>query len=254
MAESAKRLLRLIAHVATAEQGIGLIEVATRAGLDKSTTARLLSAAQDEGWIWRHPEAKYYEPGPELLRIASMAGLPHSVDQLVRASLQRLRDATGETATFQAVVGERRVCLAGVESKHHLRTSIPSTEVLPLDGGLVGKCLLAYCQESVRQRVLSELAPVARREKVQDLIGVIREQGFVEGVSDRTPGISTSAAPLFSSGQLLGVLAVTGPSERFDSQSRASAVTHLLRERQVLGSQLEGREKGHQTRRENVRG
>lgn len=242
MAESAKRLLRLINCVAVSERGIGLIDVARLAKVDKTTAVRLLSAAQDEGWIWRHPESKVYEPGPELLRIANVVGLPHGVDQLIGSSLRRLRDLTGETATFQAVVGQSRVCLAGVESHQQLKTGIPKEEVLPLERGLVGLSLLAFSPEPFRRHVLRALDATLATKLTGD-VREIRSRGFCQGESDRTPGVSAAVVPVLASGNLLGVLALTGPSNRFNVEARTEAVENLLHERDTLSALIATRDK-----------
>ena len=60
---------------------------------------------------------------------------------LARPALERLRDATGESVQLYVRRGDRRLCVASLESPHGLRTIVPVGASLPLDVGSAGKVL-----------------------------------------------------------------------------------------------------------------
>ncbi len=60
-----------------------------------------------------------------------------------RTALATLRDATGESVQLYVRDGDRRVCVAALESPHGLRTIVPLGAALPLGVGSAGRVLAA---------------------------------------------------------------------------------------------------------------
>ena len=57
----------------------------------------------------------------------------------------------------------------------------------------------------------------------------MREQGWSEAIEEREPGLSAVAAPIrASSGELEAIVALQGPSSRFDVKAVEAALPLLL--------------------------
>jgi DNA-binding IclR family transcriptional regulator len=106
-----------------------------------------------------------------------------------------LRDATGESAQLYVQDGDRRVCIASLESPHGLRTIVPMGASFPLDvGGSAGKLLLAAADGR-------PLKP------------------WVQSVGEREAGVASVSAPVCDdAGTIVAAVSVSGPIERTTRQ------------------------------------
>jgi DNA-binding IclR family transcriptional regulator len=108
-------------------------------------------------------------------------------------ALTRLRDETGESVQLYVREGDRRVCIAALESPHGLRTIVAMGASLPLDVGSAGRILAAPPG--------TESAPNRRQ--------------WAESVGEREAGVaSVSAGVLGADGVPVAAVSVSGPIER----------------------------------------
>src|SRR2546427_7299615 len=93
------RAAQLLVSVVEATRPPSVGELATRAGLPKSTTSRLVSALERQGLVQRLGDRGRLHAGPVLLRFANRD--PGSaLVQLAPPSLRRLAHASGETVNL----------------------------------------------------------------------------------------------------------------------------------------------------------
>jgi DNA-binding IclR family transcriptional regulator len=157
----------------------GLVEAT---GLSRATAHRL-AVALEAHRLLRRDGAGRFVLGPRL------TGL--DLPALARPALEALRDVTGESAQLYVRRGDRRLCVAALESPHGLRTIVPVGMSLPLDVGSAGKVLrgdAAGWAESVEERergVASVSAPV--RDATGDVVAAVSVSGPIERTT-RSPG------------------------------------------------------------------
>ena len=110
-------------------------------------------------------------------------------------ALRALRDETGESVQLYVREGDRRVCVAALESPHGLRTIVAMGASLPLDAGSAG-------------RVAARRRPPVRPSR-----------GWVESVGEREAGVASVSAPVLGAdGQPVAAVSVSGPIERTSRQ------------------------------------
>lgn len=228
MSQAAERTLILLEHVSRASAPVGLLEIAGRTGLDKTTCSRLLGLLVGRGWLVRDAETKKYSVGPTLVGISMSASLPDQVRLHFFPLLHELREASGETVSLQRRFGLLRVCVAGLESRESLRRSLPIGDSLPLTAGPSGKAILAFAGAEATADATAELDE-PRRHAVHQHLRLIRDTGCLSTDGDRTPGVGAIAVPLFERSGVYGSLTLAGPSSRFDSAERRAALPLLLR-------------------------
>ena len=157
-----------------------LAELVDATGLSRATAHRLARALEVHGLVRRTPDGRF-AVGPRLDAVA----LP----ELARPALEALSHATGESVQLFVRRGDRRLCVAALESPNELRTIVPVGAFLPLDRGSAGK-------------VLSEDAAVLRR-------------GWAESVAEREPGVASVSAPVVDGeGRVRAAVSVSGPIQR----------------------------------------
>jgi DNA-binding IclR family transcriptional regulator len=178
-----------------------LAELVAATGLSRATAHRLAVALELHGLVRRDPDGRF-ALGIRLVALGRRAaeGLP--LASAAMPALAALRDETGESVQLYVREGDRRVCIAALESPHGLRTIVPMGASLPLDAGSAG-------------RVLSDGATGVDA-------GVGSEAGWVQSVGEREPGVaSVSAGVIGEGGRPVAAVSVSGPIERISPRPGA---------------------------------
>ena len=197
-----------------------LTEVAGVTGLYKSTVLRLAATLEAEGFLVRGAD-RLFRPGPELWRIGALYQRGLDLGDLIRPSLRRLVDVTGETASFYIADGAERICLYRINSPRSVRHHLDEGQRLPIDRGAAGRVLSAYRDPET---------PHGR---------TIKEQGYYQSIGERDPEVAAAAVPVIDvHGRLRGALSVSTIRSRFDDAARKTAIEALKSEAKSLAGQL----------------
>jgi DNA-binding IclR family transcriptional regulator len=157
-----------------------LAELVDETGLSRPTAHRLAVALEVHGLAGRLDDGRFVL-GPRL--VAAELGA------LARPALEQLRDHTGESTQLYVRRGDRRLCVAALESPHGLRTIVPVGALLPLDVGSAGKVLRGD--------------------------GDVGSSGWVQSVEERERGVASVSAPVYGNGgRVAAAVSVSGPIER----------------------------------------
>ncbi|MFB9261708.1 IclR family transcriptional regulator [Bradyrhizobium erythrophlei] len=197
-----------------------LTEIAEATDLYKSTVLRLAATLEADGFLVRGAD-RLFRPGPELWRLGALYHRGLDLGDLIRPTLHRLVEATGETASFYIADGNERICLYRVNSPRSVRHHLEEGQRLPIDRGAAGRVLTAYRD------------PASAEGKK------IRERGFYASIGERDPEVAAVAVPVIDvRGKLRGALSVSAIRTRFDAEARKSAIDILKSEAKALVSQL----------------
>lgn len=157
-------------------------------GLSRATAHRLAIALEGHGLVRRDDEGRF-TLGLRLVALGRAAADAVPLREAARPALEMLREATGESVQLYVRHGDRRVCVASLESPHGLRTIVPLGASLPLDRGSAGKVLRGEPQAE--------------------------ERGWAESVGEREAGVASVSAPVRAAdGTVLAAVSVSGPVER----------------------------------------
>lgn len=171
---------------AVEERPATLADLVDRTGLSRATAHRLAVALEAHGLLRRTSDGRF-ALGLHLVALARRATEQFPLAEAAAPAMEDLRAATGESVQLYVADGDRRVCVAALESPHGLRTIVPVGAALPMDRGSAG-------------RVLS---------------GEATRSGWVATVAEREPGVaSVSAAVRDADGLVVGAVSVSGPAER----------------------------------------
>jgi DNA-binding IclR family transcriptional regulator len=104
-----------------------------------------------------------------------------------------------------------------------------------------GKVMLAFSGRSLPGgplRAYTSHTITDARELVLE-IARVREQGWAQAIEEREPGLSAIAAPIRSSrGDLDAIVALQGPSSRFDAVAIEAALPFLLESAAAVSREL----------------
>ena len=162
-----------------------LAELVAGTGLSRATAYRLATALESHGLVRRTDQGRF-APGLRLVALGRAAADLLPVAEAAGPALLALRDATGESVQLYVREGDRRVCVAALESPHGLRTIVAMGAALPLDRGSAG-------------RVLTDDPPGP----------------WVASVAEREAGVASVSAPVRAAdGRVVAAVSVSGPLER----------------------------------------
>jgi DNA-binding IclR family transcriptional regulator len=170
-----------------------LTELVDASQLSRATAYRLAVALEAHGLVRRDDEGRFVL-GVRLVELGRAAADAIPLAAAAEAALVELRDATGESVQLYVRDGDRRVCIAALESPHGLRTIVPMGASLPLDAGSAG-------------HVLTEAVPMGA-DSAQN------RRPWVESVGEREAGVASVSAPVLGPAGVVAAVSVSGPIER----------------------------------------
>ncbi|AEW99833.1 regulatory protein IclR (plasmid) [Streptantibioticus cattleyicolor NRRL 8057 = DSM 46488] len=229
----------MLEHVAGGREPMTAMAIAAGLGLDKSTCSRSLAVLVERGWLVRDERTRLFGPGPVLVGLAATAAVSGQLQAILLPTLARLRDATDETVSFHRRVGDRRVCVAGLESRQVIRRVLPIGDSFPLPVGPSGKVILAFVDSAQRETLLAALDP-AERSEIRSWINAAIRTGVVSTDGDHIAGVGAASVPVFGREGVFGSLTVAGPLPRWNAVRRTEATGLLLAAARSLSETLGG--------------
>lgn len=166
-----------------------LAELVEATGLPRATAHRLASALEAHGLVRRDEEGRF-TLGTRLVALGRAATEAFPLAGAAHRALRELRDGTEESVQLFVREGDRRVCIAALQSPHGLRTIVPLGASLPLGLGSGA-------------RVLS---------------GEVGVEGWTQSVGEREAGVASVSAPVLDRGLIVAAVSVSGPIERTTKQ------------------------------------
>ncbi len=219
---SVERALVLLASFEAGTRTSSLAALAERSRLPKSTVLRLVASLISHGYVRVTPDGGY-RLGPAVLHLAAVYQKTVQPEDLIRPVLQRLAEASGESASLNVRDGDMQVCLYRVDSAHALRDHIRAGQCFALDRG---------CAALVLRAASGEAGAHFRR---------IRSQIAVATHGEIFSGTSGIAVPVFEMNQaLVGALILSGPTSRFTDKAVAKMTALLLEAGASLTQDLGG--------------
>ena len=204
--EAVERALRLLDCFGEERDALSLKELADLTGLYKSTILRLAASLERFGYLSRSDDG-LFRLGPTLWRLGALYRRRFDFAPHVRPILERLADATGESASFYVRDGDMRVCLLRHNSRQAVRHHLDEGTHLPLDQGAPGHLIRAYTDRGDPDTT------------------EILARGHTVSLGERDPDIAAIAVPVHGrNGRFAGALVVSGVRSRFDEPARAEAI------------------------------
>ena len=238
---------------ATAEdRNANVSSLARAAGLPRATALRMIQTLEQEGFLLRIPGDDRVLLGPELLRLARNTDEQLLLREVAGPVIGELVATLRETATLSVVAPDSGLDLVHqVDAPAQLRPQSWVGQRFPLHASASGKVLLAtYDEERLDRFLLDPLArftpaTITTAEALRAELGRVREQRYAVTRDEEEEGLSGLAAGIRGQAEeLLGVLTVSGPTQRLDRQRGRRAADLLLRAADQIEAALR---RGHES-------
>jgi IclR family acetate operon transcriptional repressor len=234
---------RAIAVLDTLAEGgeLGTNEIARRTGMTPSTVSRQLGTLAASGLVERVDATGRYRLGLRIVHLANALLARLDVREVARPHLVALVEATGETATLSVPGDTDAITVDFVPGSHHVQPVSRLGRPSIAHATSAGKVMLAFSGRELPDGPLRAYTPstITDPQALAAEIAEVRSRGWAQAVGEREPDLAAIAAPIRSSrGELEAIVALQGPSSRFDDSAVQAALPVLLERADAISREL----------------
>jgi DNA-binding IclR family transcriptional regulator len=204
-----------------------LNDILSRTGISKTTAYRMLRTLEWKGYVVFDTETERYHLGPAMIPGAYLTLSSVSFVRYTHPFLEDLAKETGETIELTVESAQGAVVVDQVATSHPFKPNLPTGRTLRNMANSTVRMWVAMRPAEERARLLREpqlkFTPHTTTDPAE--LAAMLERAAAEGVAydieEQDLGICAVSAPVFGpGGDVLAVLTVVAPSDRFGPQGR----------------------------------
>ncbi|PKL25353.1 MAG: IclR family transcriptional regulator [Spirochaetae bacterium HGW-Spirochaetae-3] len=231
---SIERALDILDCFAPGRLDLSLTEIAKRIDLSMSTTSRIVATLENRNYLARNSDTQRYSLGSRITQIGALGLSNMELRKVALPFMRELNAIYNEGVSLYVIQGDERICVERVESTLPLRRVINVGDRHPLTRGAAGRVLLAYLPED-RRRTLLARDQFTTEEALKEL----RHGGYTVSLGEREEGVTSIAAPVQdASCEVVGALAMSGPSVRFAGSGFSDKIAKVKKTAELISEAL----------------
>jgi DNA-binding IclR family transcriptional regulator len=235
--QSIERVVKILSSFSLDKARLSLDDLTKKSGLPKATVYRIAEALCREHMLEKDSLTSTYRIGIKLFELGSLYLSSMRLKDAAFIEMERLHSRTGETIHMGILDGMEVVSIEGFESSKSLHTRLFIGRRAPIYCTAVGKAILAFLPDAVREEMVEALNLVPQTSKTitdkcalrEELEG-IRSRGTSFDRGENEEGVACVGAPIFdSSGDVVASISISGPIFRMGEKVMAE-YSDLLKE------------------------
>lgn len=198
--QSLARGLQVISSFDADHTSMTLSEVAVRTGLSRATARRFLLTLQELGYV--RSDGKYFELTSKVLQLGYAYLSSSTLPQLCEPVLEDLSAAVNESASASVLEGNEVMYVARVHTRSIMRVGISVGTRFPAIHTSMGRVLLAYQPEYIRDAAIATVSQALTPNTKTDAAELraeltrVRMQGFAVVDQELSVGLRSVAVPV----------------------------------------------------------
>lgn len=247
---AAARCLQVLSLFDSEHREMTQTEIAARAGLTKSSCFRVLVTLESEGFIEYIEKTKCYRLGTAILRLAYNSYVFSDLKDIAKPYLQALANEFGVFAQLGVINGNEVVIVSReapeFSSDHFYMLVAPMGRGIPLHCTGLGKVLMAYAPEDLRERCMRSCqfekyqeCTITDRVRYDHVLAQIRRDGYCVTDREHEADIICMTFPIFNHrGEVIAAFSGTGRVERITPEAHAEMRSRMAEISLEIGRRL----------------
>lgn len=211
-------------------------ELAIALNENHSKVYRILETLKNHNFLVKDPNEKRYSLGFAVWELGNTLTENLNMRDMIHPVLERVSDATNESAFLTVLDGEEALTFDAVEARNTIRYSVSIGSRTPLYTGASYRSILAFKSQEFINSYLEKIEftrytekTMMNEEEVLEDLRLIRERGYSISEGEYTKDVIAVAVPIFHKETVIGSLTVSGPSYRITDERIEVFVTELLK-------------------------
>lgn len=247
-AQAIDRAARILVRLVESDDAITLAGVMEETQLPKTTAARLLRALERNGLAQRR-RGGGFRPGPVLVEYARRDTSVGDLGTLAWPFLERLGQATGETANVAIPTPTGVARLAQVDTTHPLGAGNWDWvgRRIPIHASSMGKLFMAFGAAQPPTGRLAKLGPntITTLADLFAELDDVRRKGYATTWEELEAGLCSTAAPIRGArGSVIAAISVSAPTVRTTRERLAELSAMVVEEASALSVHIQQSHRG----------
>lgn len=219
-----------------------LSDLARELGMPRSSVHRTLAPLVRRGLAEQDASGRY-TVGFGLFALGRGVANREPLIAAAKPVLEAAAAELGETFFLVVARAGQLLVVEKAEGDGFLRAAPRLGTAVPAHATAVGKLYLAHAPAAVAQSELTRFTPRTLRERKALAAEVerVRSQGWASNIEEWQPGLCVVGAPVFSAGQLAGVVALAMVASRYATIGADVACRRVRHAAEGIALRLEGR-------------
>ncbi|EJM99500.1 IclR family transcriptional regulator [Phyllobacterium sp. YR531] len=231
--------LRVIEAFGEATPRLSITDVSTITGLERATARRCLLTLSKLGYA--HYDGKFFTLTSRVLRLGHAYLSATPLPRIVQPFLDRLSEATGESASVSVLDGNEVVYIARAAQRRVMSINLSPGSRLPAYCASMGRVLLATLPGQQARNILETTDLKANTQhtltNIEELLNElqhVREQGYAIVDQELEMGLRSIAIPLIgANGSTVAALNVGTQAVRTELTEMVGRYLPIMRETQA---------------------
>jgi DNA-binding IclR family transcriptional regulator len=240
------KALGLLVLLGDEPRGASAAELSRKAELPFSTTYRLLGSLTRDGFVDYEPEGRRYHLGLRIFQLGQRVSNHHGFAGAALPVLRRVTEQTGEATILSVRDGHHHLTVNKVDGPKTFRVTSDPGHLGALHTTSVGKALVAFAEDSEREKLVEELElepltefSITDRDAFRAEIEQVRNRGYAVMDQENELGMRAVAVPVFNSqGHAFASLATAVPVFRLSVEELVAHVPLLQEAAAELSARL----------------
>ncbi|OON41474.1 hypothetical protein BTJ39_05825 [Izhakiella australiensis] len=219
--KSLTKVLQVLECFSRRDANLTPAEIATRTGLPRATTHRLVSSLRDIGLLEQNGKRDTYKLGMKLFQLGNLVLHNLDLDSHARPWTAQLQLITGENTHLCIFDGAQMAYVERQTMNTSGNTMITRIEAAPVYCTSVGKAFLAWQSEALINKIIADTLPartpftLTEGDALKADLALSRQRGYSLDLQENELDIHCVGAPIFgANGQVFAAISVSGPAER----------------------------------------